>query len=676
MTIFGAMTAGVSGLSAQSQSMGMIADNIANVSTIGYKGVEARFSSLVTQQSINGAHSPGGVRSNRFQEVDQQGLLQTTTSVTDLAISGAGMFTVRESPNVGPGNEFRFTRDGSFITNKDGQLVTSTAGLFLQGLPISDTGQVPTLAFENLETVNIAGLSVTARPTTTMTVSANLPATAEVGDVHQVTVPLFDGQGTQLSIDYFFVKTANNTWGLTGVLEDPDATFSLEDTASADDLTKVKLRDETHFTFNTATGNHFGGIGAVSVSKTDGNTVVVQVPVGGENFESTFDVSAGNVLADETNFAYNVATTGVDGGITATPSVTLTAVNEYTISVGIGGTTYSQVVTTDGAAGNDLTGSTLTLTDATGAESITLDMLSGPYDLDAAAGTVQTQLNAAFNLLTFSTGSIPDGTAELNPGGTGDTLTLVAAGGQTLVLDIPATSLATYDLQSATDGAVLQTNLADALNGLLMIDNTVGLRMADLEFSANGLLKTLTPVAPFVSVDGATNDLVFHVDYDNDFTTDLEEDRKRITLSLSDPNGLEGMRQFAGDFFVAEAQQNGVRFGNFTGVEISEEGIVTALFDNGETKDIYQVPIAFFANFNGMEAKSGNAFQQTVVSGQAQLLQPSTSGAGSIVSSALETSTVDIAEEFTKMIVTQRAYSANARIITTADEMLEELVRI
>ena len=115
MTIFGAMNAGVSGLAAQAQAMGMIADNIANVNTIAYKGVEARFSTLVTVEPTRTFHTPGGVRSNRFQEIDQQGLLQSSPSKTDLAIAGNGMFVVREQA-AATGSEFLFTRDGSFIT--------------------------------------------------------------------------------------------------------------------------------------------------------------------------------------------------------------------------------------------------------------------------------------------------------------------------------------------------------------------------------------------------------------------------------------------------------------------------------------------------------------------------------------------------------------------------------
>ena len=91
---------------------------------------------------------------------------------------------------------------------------------------------------------------------------------------------------------------------------------------------------------------------------------------------------------------------------------------------------------------------------------------------------------------------------------------------------------------------------------------------------------------------------------------------------------------------------------------------------------IFQLPLALFANANGLETVNGNAFRQSDKSGDTLLQLANSGGSGSVASAALESSTVDLAEEFTKMITTQRAYSASARIITTADEMLEELIRL
>ena len=150
----------------------------------------------------------------------------------------------------------------------------------------------------------------------------------------------------------------------------------------------------------------------------------------------------------------------------------------------------------------------------------------------------------------------------------------------------------------------------------------------------------------------------------------------QINLYIGDANTANGLTQLAGKFTTNYVNQDGAKFGNYAGVSVSEEGIVTAIFDNGETRAIAQIPLATFVDVNSLEALSGNAYIETTASGNASLCTAGQGGAGVIASSALEESTVDIAEEFTDMITTQRAYSAASKIITTADAMLEELLTI
>jgi flagellar hook protein FlgE len=148
-----------------------------------------------------------------------------------------------------------------------------------------------------------------------------------------------------------------------------------------------------------------------------------------------------------------------------------------------------------------------------------------------------------------------------------------------------------------------------------------------------------------------------------------------LSVDFGTFGGFDGMTQFDSNFAVSEINQNGLKFGNFTGVNVNEEGTVTAVFDNGRRKDIYQLPIAMFSNFNGLQEASGNAYLQTRESGDFLLSEAGIGGAGDIAPSAVEQSTVDLAEEFTRMITTQRAYSASTKVITTSDEMLQELTQ-
>jgi flagellar hook protein FlgE len=122
--------------------------------------------------------------------------------------------------------------------------------------------------------------------------------------------------------------------------------------------------------------------------------------------------------------------------------------------------------------------------------------------------------------------------------------------------------------------------------------------------------------------------------------------------------------------------QDGLPQGLFTGINISDNGDVELNYDNGKSTVFYRVPLAQFYDPTALKRENGQAFTETFDSGTARITNPGASGAGTVRSSAVEGSNVDIAEEFSKMIVTQRAYAANARVITTADDMLQEVINI
>ena len=149
-----------------------------------------------------------------------------------------------------------------------------------------------------------------------------------------------------------------------------------------------------------------------------------------------------------------------------------------------------------------------------------------------------------------------------------------------------------------------------------------------------------------------------------------------LTLDLGTAGLGDGLTQFSDVFTTNFVQQNGVPFGNFSGVAIGDNGIVSALFDNGVIRAIYKIPVATFASPNLLGARSGNAYATTTGSGNPLINFAGVGPAGRIKAGALEASTVDLAEEFTRMIVSQRAFSAASKVITTSDQMLDELTQI
>jgi len=149
-----------------------------------------------------------------------------------------------------------------------------------------------------------------------------------------------------------------------------------------------------------------------------------------------------------------------------------------------------------------------------------------------------------------------------------------------------------------------------------------------------------------------------------------------VTITFGTSGSANGVTQYDAPSALTSANVNGAPYGALTSVSVDEQGYVSALFDNGIEKRVFKVPVATFTNPDALAAVAGNAYQLTDASGTATILEAKTGGAGSVASNSLEASTVDLAKEFSDLITTQRAYSAATRIITTADQMLQELMQI
>jgi flagellar hook protein FlgE len=139
---------------------------------------------------------------------------------------------------------------------------------------------------------------------------------------------------------------------------------------------------------------------------------------------------------------------------------------------------------------------------------------------------------------------------------------------------------------------------------------------------------------------------------------------------------LTGVTQNANSFGITSVNVDGVPPGDLVGLTLEGDGFLTAQFSNGRARALYQIPLATFLNPNGLSPDQGGAFRTTLESGLYNINSANAGGAGRVVSGALEASNVDLASEFTNLITTQRAYSAASRIITTADQMLEELLMV
>ena len=148
-----------------------------------------------------------------------------------------------------------------------------------------------------------------------------------------------------------------------------------------------------------------------------------------------------------------------------------------------------------------------------------------------------------------------------------------------------------------------------------------------------------------------------------------------ITLGLGTFGGSDGITQFAGtNYNLISLSQDGVKPGSFSSVSMKSTGDVVVNYDNGQSRVVARVPVVTFPNADALQRENGQAFSETADSGQARTTQSGTNGAGGLVTTSVEASNVDIATEFTKLIVAQRAYSANTKMVTTADDMLQQTI--
>ncbi|MBU1378671.1 MAG: flagellar hook protein FlgE [Alphaproteobacteria bacterium] len=214
MSINSALLAGVSGLVANSSALAAISDNIANVNTVAYKRNQVNFSNVVTAQSVKGKYSAGGVQGVTRQFVSTQGLIQSSGSATDLAISGDGFFVVsNKGAGLTASDPRSFTRQGSFSVDPAGYL-RNDSGLFLQGWPVQSDGTFISNPSDlsAMNSINVKNLGAAVSPTSTIGLTANLDKVDTV-QPEPIDINIVDAAGGRHTLRATFTRTATvNNW--------------------------------------------------------------------------------------------------------------------------------------------------------------------------------------------------------------------------------------------------------------------------------------------------------------------------------------------------------------------------------------------------------------------------------------------------------------------------------
>ena len=661
MGLFGALTTAVTGMRAQSYALENISGNIANSQTTAFKRIDTAFRDLIPDQPIYAQLSGNVVAQSRLTNT-VQGDIQSASISTFMAINGDGFFVVQKPSNIADNRPVfdgvnLYTRRGDFQTDKDGFLVNG-AGYYLMGIPIDATtgnlaGSVPELLqFQNDflpaqattqmdYRVNLASYPATPSHDTNILGSELLQqANYSANPIAQApSAARILGAGATLLPD----AVATATGGVDiSTLVSAGGTLSINGTAIAigagDDDTAIVNA------INAETGTT--GVTATLVS----NRLVLT----SADADTAVTIDGASDLAVLTELGLAVGTTNPTNLLTQsvvsagqTMTVTVGANPPLPITFGTGPGEVSTLAELSTLLGT-LTGGTATVNTSNGNVTVTAGNLT---DTITVGGTIT---HSVFGIQTL-TGLPSNGTVIGSDVGT--FLTESISGGAVTAYDVSGSpvnvQLRWAKIDSTTVGGTDVWNLFYQVDG-----NATGTQVAwqnagiNYTFAANG---QMDPEVTSVTLNNATIN-----------GTNLGN------LVIS--HGSGGVTQFAdpnGNVQVNLVQQNGYPAGALQSISVNDKGRVVGTYSNGRSLDLAEITLANFNGANSLKRIDGGAFEATDQSGPAIYGAP-----GRIIGSALEGSNTDIADEFTKLIVTQQAYSANTRVITTTNQMVQDLLNM
>lgn len=681
MALIRAMNTAISGLRSQGFRIDTIGDNLANSTTTAFKTARVNFQTMLSQTLRFGTSPQGflggidpqqiglGVTVGSTTRNFNQGELENTGIASDLGIDGDGFFIMKDQT----GKQV-FTRDGSFTINPSNQLHNPANGFVVQG--IQADFQTFTIAsgapVQSLE-IPIGNLSIAVQ-TTTASYEGNLD-----GDGDQAL------SGTVLQSQKFVDNTAGNASATSATLlvdlsRDTgggnflDLAIDLGDVLTVDVVKGGRTLPQATFLVGNALAPGFEGFGTTMGDFTAFLERVMGINSTGSNY--------GAIRDDDSN----PNTTGIALGATGvtTNSVTVTGVDFDTEGVQLG-----DIIRFNTGAGagqiaiiTSIVGDTINFTTPFSA-GLPLPQAGDQFTIHEPAGI---SVNAA---VANNPGLAPGRLRIAGNVGTSNSLNSIAIANQTDNI-----SFSPFSQIEAATGESLITNATffDSNGAPHLVELTLVL---ETKGGVDAVTGSVGNTFRFFgeSQDSNSNAIGLNRiigDGTVTFTTSGQflSSSPIPSLSLSIPNtgaqtplnvnlDLTGLTGFADQNSSAfMIQQDGFATGTLTDFSIGADGVITGIFDNGITKPLGQVYLARFANPNGLMLAGANMYEVAANSGEAIIGAPTLLGLGGIIGGTLEASNVDFAREFTNLIVSQRAFQANARVISTADGLLEELVNV
>lgn len=640
---------GLSGLRAFETSLDVVGNNIANSNTIGYRASRTTFGDLLSI-TISPGSAPGtsiggtnpaqlglGVGVKSIDINTGAGSILATDRNLDLTIFGPGFFVVND------GQRDFYTRAGTFGFDANGTLVELGTGYIVKSVAGSSIVIPPTSIAPPQATT-----SITMQGNLPATVSGPLPeilATANpftTGDAAEITgtntapFSFSDGDTFTIQVDggppqtitfhsSDFANIAAATAAEVAAAINAQVSGAV---ASANGgalvLTSDKLGEDSSLKITDVTGNPAFSLGMSTVLVSGTEQAALQATDLNDLVTNLTDYSAANndgitvsgILADGTEF-------------------------EDTFIYGTDGTTVGDLVTFIQSKFPDATvdfgadGNIMITADTPGAASYALAIEDAPSNVGSSDWS-------EMQFVEDQPGTDPD---EVNTA-----ITIYDRNGESHVLALSFLRVDALEWE-------LTASLPDE-DGLLLDSSVTTIR-----FNSDGSLQNAggTGVGdPNIELQFVTGNQTIALDFG--------------TPQGASSTGIDGITQFGGPATAQAVKQDGYAFGSLADVIVTDDGTVRAVFTNGQSQSFGEIALASFANPGGLKREGNNLFSQTVNSGNANT--GNGGGAGGVIQSGvLESSNVDLAEEFVRMIEAQRGYQASARVIRSSEELLTTLLQ-
>ncbi|MCK4257443.1 MAG: flagellar hook protein FlgE [Halanaerobiales bacterium] len=613
------MYAGVSGLKAHQVKMDVIGNNIANVNTVGFKGSRVNFKEMLNQ-TMRGAEAPtatrGGINPMQVGLGVGIGSIDSDFSQGNLQTTGF-MTDIAIQGNgffvLNNGSKNFFTRAGAFTFDQAGNLLHSATGYKIQGWMVDDKGELPQTNSSTMSALSLGNLDMTPKATSYVNYKGNLNSNKEVVDLSYSPEMIYITDDLGNSASLYVEVKKTTGAGTPDRLDDIWEWVATTDVPGSSDIVG-----------GITTGNSYDFF-AVALPPS------LPIPGGSTLNENSLTVSdsTGKTYIKDVDYTIDYSTGILDWIGPAVPAVVDITLDfssrqrlaSKEVSLELTGT-VKQIVP---GAGNTFS---IELYDATGASVATATVNEPIVGQEDGGYFTITGANAS----TISGSYFPQKSTAI---------TVFDSKGNEHTLNINYVKTAENRWDWFANGPVDENG-----DPLTLVGNS-----GTIEFDAQGKVKGSPTGGPIIFQPSGAEKVVVTPDF----------------LAVT---------QFAADDSIDPTEMDGFQAGSLESFSIDASGTIIGYYSNGMTQGIAKLAMASFSNNAGLMRDGETIYAESNNSGVPNIGLAGIGGKGLISPGTLEMSNVDLAEQFTEMITTQRGFQASSKIIATADQILQDLVNL